>query len=306
MEKRAVLGEIHPLGQLIFTLGIILFLSLVTIIAAFLLALPFTGMSFTQLMEGMQNQQDINLMKYIQVASHLGMFILPSIILAWFFGRNIADYLYLKRKPTTRVLVVSGLIIFFAVPFINYILELNMQMHLPESLKWLEDKMRVAEESAEQLTELFLQADNIGMLLFNLFMVAVIPAIGEEFMFRGVLLRIFHRWSGNQHLAVWITAIIFSAIHMQFFGFFPRMILGAVFGYLVMFTGSLWPAILAHFVNNAAAVISFYLFDQKLIDDTYEHIGKGPEGLIIALVSAVSTVGLLWWVKRRTSFLYCA
>jgi uncharacterized protein len=299
MEKRAVLGEIHPLGQLIFSLGVILFISLVTIMAAFMLAMPFTGMSFTQMMETMQGgQQDVSLMKYIQVASHLGMFIFPSVVLAWFFGRDIANYLFLQRKPGTRVMVVSGLIIFFAVPFINYILELNMQMHLPESLKWLENKMRRAEESAEQLTRLFLQADNISMLLFNLFMVAVIPAIGEELMFRGVLMRIFHRWSGNHHVAVWITAIIFSAIHVQFFGFFPRMILGVVFGYLVVFTGSLWPAMLAHFVNNAAAVISYYLFDQKLIDDTYEHIGKGPEGLLIALVSAVSTVGLLWWVRR--------
>ncbi len=303
MEKKAILGNIHPTGQLLFTLGIVLFVAMIVVIAGFLLALPFVDQNLTQLMEGldMNDPSNVGFSKYLQIISHLGMFILPSLIVAWFFGPNISSYLYLDRWPSNRILIISALMIFVSVPFINYILEMNMQMHLPDRLQGLERWMRSAEESAEQMTNRFLNVDTIGGLMLNLFMVALIPAIGEEFMFRGVLMRIFRKWVVNKHLVVWITAIIFSAIHIQFFGFFPRMILGVLFGYLVVYTGSLWPAMVAHFVNNAAAVIFYYLFHQQITDGTFENIGKGSEGLIFASLSFVLTIVIIWWVRRASN-----
>jgi uncharacterized protein len=303
MEKRAVLGDIHSSGQFIFTLGVGLFTALITIMLGFLVAAPFVDKSFTELMEGMDmgSSSSIGFLKYLQIVSHLGMFIIPSFIVAWYLGGYVIRYLYLDKLPETRVLVLSALLIFAAVPFINYILELNMQMHFHERLKGIEEWMRRSEENAEQMTEMFLKVDTLNGLFFNLFMIAVIPAIGEELMFRGVLMRIFSRWTSNGHLAVWITAIIFSAIHIQFFGFFPRMILGVLFGYMVLYTGSLWPAIIAHFVNNAAAVIFYYLFHQKIVDGTFENIGKGNEGLIYALISLVLTLAIMWWIRKNST-----
>jgi uncharacterized protein len=302
MEKRAILGEIHPAAQAIFTLGVALFFTIVVLMAGIALATPFSDVGIMKMINGLDpsDPQNINMMKYFQIISHLGMFIIPSFVLAWLFGKKVANYLFLKNIPESRILLLSAVLIFVAVPFINFILELNMQMHLPERFRGIEEWMRRSEESAEQLTKTFLRVNTIEALLFNLFMIAVIPAIGEELMFRGVLMRIFHRWTASGHLAIWITAIIFSAIHMQFFGFFPRLILGVLFGYLVLYTGSIWPAIIAHFVNNATAVIAWYLFHQQITDGVFDDIGKGSEGLLYASVSLVLTVALILWIRTKS------
>jgi uncharacterized protein len=193
------------------------------------------------------------------------------------------------------------IIIFAAVPFINYILELNMQLRLPEFMKPVEDWIYNTEQQAERVTHAYLRADTISVLLFNIFMIAVIPALGEEFMFRGVILRILNDWSRNTHVAIWVSAILFSFIHMQFLGFFPRMILGVLFGYMVVWSGSVWPAVVAHFVNNAAAVIFFYLFQHQFTDGTLENIGKGSAGIYFAALSIIVTLGLMWMFRKKAN-----
>lgn len=302
MNDKPLLGNIHSSGQLLLVVAVALVAGMIVIFLGSLLILPFISAGLSELMGGLDLSHDghLQVMKYFQIISHLGLFIVPSVILAWLFGNNISQYLFLARMPQGRVLLVSALLIFAAVPLINYILELNMSMHFPEALEPLEDWMRRQEDNAQRTTEAFLAVDNLSGLLFNIFMIALIPAIGEEFMFRGVLLRIFTRWAASAHLAVWITAIIFSAIHFQFFGFFPRMLLGVMFGYLVIWTGSLWPAMIAHFVNNAAAVTFFYLFQHRISDGTLENLGKGTGGMIYASISLLVTVAVLLWVRRET------
>ncbi len=301
MENRALLGNIHSSGQLLLTLGMALFVLMITAFLAALLAIPFVDRGIFQLFEALDPMvaDDMNLLRYLQIISHIGMFIIPSFVLAWLFGRKVLAYLYLDNIPGGKMLFMSVLLVFVAVPFINYIMELNAQMHFPESMRGVEDWMRRYEETAERTTIAFLSVDTLSGLLFNIFMVAVIPALGEELMFRGVLLRIFNRWTGSYHWGVFITAVIFSAIHMQFFGFFPRFILGLLFGYLVIWSGSLWPAIIAHFINNAAAVTFFYLFQHQFSDGTFENLGKGNEGMVYALISLVLVFFIMWWVRRR-------
>ncbi len=301
MENRALLGNIHSSGQLLLTLGIAMFILMITAFLAALLAIPFVDRGVFQLFESLDPMvsEDMNLLRYLQIISHIGMFIIPSLVLAWLFGGKILAYLFLDNMPGIKMLFMSVLLVFVAVPFINYVMELNAQMHFPERLSPVEDWMRRYEETAERTTIAFLSVDTLYGLLFNIFMVAVIPAIGEELMFRGVLLRIFNRWTGSYHWGVLITAVIFSAIHMQFFGFFPRLILGLLFGYLVVWSGSLWPAIIAHFINNAAAVTFFYLFQHQISDGTFENLGKGNEGMVYALISLVLVFFVMWWMRRR-------
>jgi uncharacterized protein len=302
MENKGHLHGIHPSGKLLFTILVAFLSTFLIILVGMFVAAPFLGFEIMRVVSesfDLADPENMHLAKYIQLLSHLGMFIVPSFFLAWWFGRRIFSYLYLNNNPGIRVLFLSGVIIFAAVPFINFILELNMQMHFPESLRGIENWMRQSEEAAERVTRSFLAVDTIEGLLFNIFLIAVIPAIGEELMFRGVLMRIFRQWFRSPHWAVWITAIIFSAIHMQFFGFLPRMLLGVLFGYLVVFSGSLWPAIVAHFVNNSAAVISYYLHHQQVTDDTLENIGKGPHGIFYALVSLSFVILILWWIMRK-------
>jgi membrane protease YdiL (CAAX protease family) len=275
----------------------------VFIVAGTLLLLPFSSSDAMDILSGSTSLNDpdnLGIARYMQILSHLGMFIVPSVVLAYWFGRKISGYLYLHTLPSRWVFLLSALLIFAVVPFINFIYEWNMQMHFPEGWEGLENWMRRSEEAAEQVTHMFLDVHTVGGLLFNLFMIALIPAIGEELMFRGVLFRIFHQWTSSTHIAVWLTAILFSAIHLQFFGFLPRMVLGVLFGYLVVITGSLWPAMIAHFVNNGAAVIFYYIYGRELSENAFENMGKGTTGIYYALVSVAITVLIFVFLKKKS------
>src|SRR5690606_9694418 len=106
-------------------------------------------------------------------------------------------------------------------------------------------------------------------LAINLLMIAIIPAIGEELLFRGGIQNIFYKWFKNPHIAIWAAAILFSAIHVQFYGFIPRMLLWALFGYLLVWGKSIWYPIIGHFINNGSAVVTAFIYQQqgKSIDE---------------------------------------
>jgi membrane protease YdiL (CAAX protease family) len=157
--------------------------------------------------------------------------------------------------------------------------------------------MRITEEEAAKLTETFLKMPTIGSFLFNIFMIALLPAIGEEFMFRGLLQRLLKEWLGNIHLAIFISAFLFSALHMQFYGFFPRMLLGIMFGYLFYWSGSLWVPICAHFINNGSAVIFSYLGQCGFLSGNYEDFGA-TENVFLILVSGLIILVLFFFVYR--------
>ena len=157
--------------------------------------------------------------------------------------------------------------------------------------------MDINELQAMKLTEAFLSDISIGGFIVNLLMIGMLAAIGEELLFRGVILRIFKDWSGNTHVAVWISAILFSALHLQFFGFLPRMILGVVLGYLFVWSRSLWVPVITHFINNTAAVIVAFLFYRGNIKTDMESFGSTDNaGWIIG--SLVITLFLLIAIFR--------
>jgi uncharacterized protein len=154
-------------------------------------------------------------------------------------------------------------------PVLELVVEANKAMKLPGFLREVEVWMLAKENQMEILTKQLLVMKNPGDLMINLLMIAVLPAISEELFFRGCVQRLFTKWIKNYHAGIWIAAIIFSAIHIQFYGFFPRMLLGALFGYLLVWSGNIWYPIIAHFVNNGSTVIVAYVYQQqgKSLDD---------------------------------------
>ena len=140
------------------------------------------------------------------------------------------------------------------------------------------------------ITEAFLNVKTIPGLAFNIFMIAFLPAIGEELLFRGVIQRIFTNMTKNFHWGIWISAILFSALHMQFYGFVPRVLLGAIFGYLLVWSGSMWLPIVGHFLNNAFAVVGMYLINNNLLSPKLEEIGSNSDSYYMALLSLVLIV----------------
>jgi len=133
-------------------------------------------------------------------------------------------------------------------------------------------------------------------MLFNLFMIAMLPALGEEFLFRGVLLRLFREWTHSTHLAVFISALLFSALHLQFYGFLPRLILGLMLGYVFVWSGSVWVPVIVHFFNNGLAVVAAWLYERGSITTDVESLGSADQPfLIVASGLMATTLMLLAW-----------
>jgi membrane protease YdiL (CAAX protease family) len=198
-----------------------------------------------------------------------------------------------------------------ALPTINMLSHWNQQMILPSWLAGLEEWMKSKEAEAEWLTKQFMAVNTVGGLLINLFLMAVLPAVSEEVTFRGVLQKLLKGSNGSNssngvkgevpHLAIWATAIIFSAVHMQFYGFVPRMLMGALFGYMLAWTGSLWVPMMMHLVNNGMAVLLYFLANKYVWDtESVDGIGTGNT-LWLGVVSAVLTVVGIYMFRRSTT-----
>ena len=243
-------------------------------------------------------------LKWLQFAQTIATFLLPPILCAWMWDEGHRPFSWLKLNKTAdaRLFGLAILIMICAIPAINLLADLNSRIELPKSLDFIEQKMRLMEEEAAALTERFLQADNIGILLINIGLMALLPAFAEELTFRGTLQQILcdRQPSYRTHIAIWVTAIIFSAIHMQFYGFIPRMLMGAMFGYIFVWTGSLWVPIVMHFTNNGLAVFAYYIFDQlgensKNYADTF---GAGTTWWVGVWSLVITCLGLREFYRR--------
>lgn len=293
-----------PLSQLMFSIFVIFAGFLAFLVISLVIAIPLFGldsMLSIPTINDLNNPESIRFLKYFQVVQSIGVFIIPPFILGWLFNGNAADYLSLNKKVTFASVLLVLVMSFAASPFVNFIGEMNANMQLPDWLSGVENWMKNAEENAAELTEAFLKVGSLGGLLFNIFMVAFLPAIGEELLFRGVIQRIFTNWTKNIHWGIWITAILFSAMHMQFYGFVPRMFLGVLFGYLLVWSGSMWLPIIAHFINNGVAVVAMYMIDKKLLAPDIEEIGSTTDSYYMAAISFVLIVVFMFMIKRQNS-----
>jgi len=233
-----------------------------------------------------------------QLINALSVFIIPPIVFAFLVAKKKAAYLQLNKKPFFSSAMMVLLVMVASLPTINWMAEMNSSMHFPEFMSGVEEWMRSAEIQAEKLTEAFLQMDTTSAFIFNMFLIAVIPAIGEELLFRGVMQKILIKWTGSVHVGIWVAAALFSALHGQFFGFFPRMMLGGMFGYMLIWSGSLWLPILGHFINNGAAVVLLYLNGKGLISDGAEHIGTGDGGNVLTIGSIILVCSLMYLIYK--------
>ncbi|QDW27343.1 CPBP family intramembrane glutamic endopeptidase [Pedobacter sp. KBS0701] len=241
----------------------------------------------------------ITALKIIQISSSIGMFILPPIVLAY-TERQKPNTFYGFNKPNFLPFVLVFAIMVMSMPVMEWIAVVNQKMVLPEFLKGLENWMKMKEQEAMKMTIQLITVRSNWDFVVNLLMIAVLPAIGEELFFRAGLQGSLQKMLGNPHIAIWSAAIIFSAIHFQFYGFLPRMLLGAGFGYLYYYSGSIWYAMLAHFLNNAYAVCAaFYMQKHHIpLDKADEPIGFPWYGY---LISAIITIALFKFFKDNAT-----
>ena len=281
-----------PLIRIVYWLG---FMALLTALAMILWTVVFGG------------SQTTTSLKWLQFMQTIATFLLPSILGAWLWSEDHKPFTWLRLTQTahwSHYLLAVGIML-CAVPGINLLADLNSRIELPESLGFIEQILKNQEEAAAALTERFLQADSVGGLLINIGLMALLPALAEEVSFRGTLQQILSfspkddPSAQRSHIAIWATAFIFSAIHLQFYGFFPRMLMGAMFGYIFVWTGTLWVPVLMHFMNNGLAVIGYYLIGEseegKNIADTF---GAGDTWWIGVISILITSLGLLIFYRR--------
>ena len=290
MALRGKMENSHVIAKIMVWLGLIFVMFSLTVLV---IALVTQGNPLS----------DINTLKWIQLLQTISLFLLPSLILAYLCSQTPCNWLQLDKKVDWTVLLWAIGIMLVALPAINLTSHWNQQMVLPDWLSGVEEWMKNKEAEAEWLTKQFMSVTTVSGLLVNLFLMAVLPALSEEITFRGVLQRLlnFQLSTFNSHLAIWLTAIIFSAIHMQFYGFVPRMLMGALFGYMLVWTGSLWVPMLMHFVNNGMAVLLYFMANRAHWDmDKVDAIGTGNT-LWLGIVSLVLTVVGIYMFRRSTT-----
>lgn len=295
---RGVWQDLSPGIKMLLFVGIIAVSTCVFTLISFIAAIPFFGVNLFTNPAAIDNLNDPNtlpLLKFIQIISQLGTMIIPAIVAAIFFSNSAGEYLHSNKKPATISLVLVTISIVCAGPFINFLLEVNSRMQLPSFLSGLEQWMKDYELKAQKLTEVFLADTSPLQFSINILMIAILPAIGEEFLFRGIFQKLFAQVTRHKLLAVIITGALFSAIHLQFYGFIPRFLLGVYFGLLLVWSKNIWLPVLAHFVNNFLSLAFAGLHSKNLLAFNPDTIGTVKEDTIwiIFSLAVVITCGSL-------------
>jgi uncharacterized protein len=290
----------YPVKLLTLILLVFGFL-LISSIAGIILARPIFNLNLSEVYQALSNPNTGNLavVKYFQIIQSIFLFLVPALIAAWLFSENMPGYLQADQKPEAVTLLVAMVALIAAIPLLNALALLNSEMVLPSWMHALEVKIKSMEDTAGKLTGLFLTGGDGFTLALNMFMIAVLPALGEEFLFRGVIQRLLTEWTRNKHVGIWMAAFIFSFIHFQFYGFLPRLLLGLYFGYLLVWTSSIWVPVTCHFINNGVAVLYYHFSTMPMGETNMDKLGTTKEYIYVLYLSIISTTLLLLFIYKR-------
>lgn len=288
--EHGILESKSSVGKMLIFGAIILFSSFIFSLIGFLLLGILFGASGVQVALG-ESLTNLNALKLMQILQTTGIFIVPAILSASLFSKKPWHYLGFQRVKTDTIFKTL-LIVLISLPAINLLASVNQLIPLSDWMIELEKK-------AEALTKAFLITDSFWVFLVNIFMVAILPAIGEELIFRGILQRRLVELTRSRWTGIIIAAAVFSGIHMQFQGFIPRFALGVAFGYLLEVTGSIWVPIFAHFFNNAIAATGYMLIGTGTVDERIEDIGGLSDLWLLGIISLIATILLVVNLKRE-------
>lgn len=300
----------NPIRLKIFQLaGVVLRLLGFIIVGAFLSRLLFSLITSTNLtdfdrmifeMEGETEARFFLLL--MQALNAIFVYFVLPILYVFFFQKNLKQIFLIRKKRLGSFMLISLFIFITALPFISQLIEFNQQLQLPERLSDLQEIFLGMEERAQKVTDLIVLYDYWYEIIPILFVIAVLAGIGEELLFRGVIQNEIYGIFKNPHVAIWISAVLFSFIHFQFQGFLPRMVLGGLLGYLYYWSCSLLVPIFIHFVNN---VLTFTLInyarrqDETLIN-TSTSLGITVISTIICIMLVIACYRLSLKVKKMS------
>lgn len=237
------------------------------------------------------------------VVQDILMFVVPAIATAVMITRRPDWFLQIGKAPGLGMsLLVIGVMV-VSIPVMNVIVEWNQNLHLPDSLSALETVMRDAETAAQTTIDQLIGGGSVMACVLGVLIIGVLAGFSEELLFRGTIQRLLVTKPINAHIAIWATAFIFSAVHFQFFGFVPRLLLGALFGYVAWWTGNLWLPVIAHTVNNSMVVIVTWMMSNGLMTSDPNTIGASGSGvdLVAVVASLILTGGGIYAIHRCSS-----
>ena len=248
------------------------------------------------------NQGILTFVRGMLVIQFLGLFVIPSLLFAYFSDPHPGEYLGLRSPIKSNYWILAVLAMFLAIPLVEYTGFLNQQVHFGSGLQqWMQS---MEDEAAKQI-KFMLGNNSISNLIANIIFISLFAGIGEELFFRGILQRLLIRATKNPWIGIIITAFLFSFFHFQFFGFVPRFLLGIVLGAIYWYSGSLLTAMLAHFFYDGFFIVLAY-FQPKMLDDATGTIFKGGSLVVPALVSAALVIGLIWQMRKSSTTSYAA
>lgn len=242
-----------------------------------------------------QDAMSLNSLRFMQITSQIFTFVLPPILYAMLVHEQPFKSLGFN-KTTILWILISVIMTYTIMPLNSVFGEWNAGLKLPESMSKLEELMKSMQESSTELMEKFVNVDSIRGLIINLFMIAALAAIGEELLFRSIIQTSLIKICKNAHVGIIIASVIFSFIHLEFYGFLPRLIMGMILGYMFYYSRSIWIPMTIHFVNNGTIVFIYYLNNIGVTNIDVETFGQ--TNIPIMVSSTVVTIALLWCAMK--------
>ena len=238
----------------------------------------------------------IRMMLVVQAVSQLLMFLIPVLIFAGLFHPGIGSYLKLKGKGSWRLALISMVMVVLLMPLNDVLTWWNEGWQFGP----IEESMRRMSEMEKEMLEKMVSLTTVGELVLQLVIIALVPAVCEELFFRGGVQQILSGWFKNRHVAVIVAALVFSLAHGDMYGAVPRFVMGLLLGYLFAYSGSMVVNISAHFFNNAAIVVMYYLYNRGELSMSPTEPLLMPWYVVVMCTVAVGILFVVYFLKNSS------
>lgn len=275
-----------PVAQI----GILLALTGVGLVVASLLSafiwIVATHLPLISMKGEMANPKYYHVYMIIQGVNTLFMMFLPVVFFSMICYRKPSRFIGSRTPTSLRQFILVAVILLLVFPLGGALAELNKMIPIPQ--KWA-IRFKAMEENREVMENIFININTFSKYLLSLFIIGILPAIFEEFYFRAGLQNIFMRWMGGATGAIILTSVIFSAIHISYYGFLVRFALGVILGYIFYYSGSIWLSSFLHFLFNGFQVTAMYLakdsgkLNGKGVEENF-HLWAGVPALVVLII----------------------
>ncbi len=236
-----------------------------------------------------------NVIRLMTMVTHCSYFILPALTITYIqHGENWRAIFLFKKNITLPILIVSIAVIVLSFPLAQYLYKFNASLHIPV------DWAMADRDTTAKISQLMKMNSPMEFLL-NLVVIGIVPAIGEEMLFRGLMQQCLAHYTKSHTIAIILGAIIFSAIHFQFLGFLPRCMMGILLGYIFYYTKNLWYSIIAHAFFNSMQVMNLYYKQEEIIqlNPTF----KADIDFRLVMCSLLGTLLMIFILKRKVEII---